>query len=437
MKLIHQDIKAAGRGGFQILRGDSGSGKSTFLNTLDMFLERVNINSILRDREIESALRQMGSTAAELRVVVIEGRDALREVRPKELEAAIHEINSFIRSSNGDRTLIVWPVNADDLEDALVSTCKRVGGDSLLGVDDPSYRFFGPPKTQYLDIASRTVATLNQGASLSDLGVSEERASELTAQAPTIGHFLGLLRKDLVRNQGNVESLLEKERCRLWIAVVAANDPEGDVAGLTRGTASAADIGRLMVATKANIVQDLRKFPEKLGILGAVLDAKILHLPSVTALAIARDFADDDLSAAMGSRGLSVIGKGDAIDRLNDSDLGRAFSGSTMGPRTRGPKAGSNTVDAFRKLSDIASQNDQLLNAAVGRALQAAALITDFKTEKDIGSGLTRYTDVLCDASIGSTRLEFMWRSKAGRADIANYTLMKLYNYGRAIGFLD
>jgi DNA (cytosine-5)-methyltransferase 1 len=30
-----------------------------------------------------------------------------------------------------------------------------------------------------------------------------------------------------------------------------------------------------------------------------------------------------------------------------------------------------------------------------------------------------------------------MWRSKTGRADIANYVLAKLGNYGRAIGLLD
>jgi hypothetical protein len=33
-------------------------------------------------------------------------------------------------------------------------------------------------------------------------------------------------------------------------------------------------------------------------------------------------------------------------------------------------------------------------------------------------------------------RLESMWRSKAGRADIANYVLTKLGLYSKAIGLL-
>jgi energy-coupling factor transporter ATP-binding protein EcfA2 len=438
IKRLHVDLGAAGRGAFLLLRGDSGSGKSTFLNTVGLFLSDVEVKSIPREESVETILRGEGETSEKLRLIIIEGRDALREVSASELESAIHEVNSFLRSKRGERTIVVWPVNTDDLEHAVIETCRRVGSDALLGVAEPSFRFSGPPKSQFLDIASRTLATLNQGASLADLGVSEVRAKELVENAPTIGHFLGLLRKDLLANQAGIEQLLDKERCRLWVVVVAGNDPEGDVGGLTRGASSAADIERLMGATNANIIQDFKKFPEKLGILGAVLDAKILHLPSVTALAISRDFADTKLTDLMVGKGLSVARKMDAGSRLLQSDLARALSSSPMGTRTRGPKPGSNTVEAFRKLTEIAAKADQPLNAALGRALQNLALIDKFETERDLGQGLTRYTDVVCSSStLGIVRIEVMWRASCGRADIANYALTKLYNYGSAIGVLN
>jgi energy-coupling factor transporter ATP-binding protein EcfA2 len=437
IKHVSTDMNAAGRGAFLLFRGDSGSGKSTFLNTLGMFLEGVEVLSISRDQPIEGVLSDAHPTAAKLRVLIIEGRDALREVQAYELESAIHDINAFIRTSDGERTVVVWPVNADDLEDALVETAKRVGGDSLLGVAEPSFRFSGPPVNQFIDIARRTIGTLNQGATLADLGVSDERAQELAASSATIGHFLGLLRKDLLLNQTHVQELLEQERCRLWIVVAAGNDPEGDIAGLTRGTSSTADVERLIGATNANIVEELKGYPDKLGILGAVLDAKILHLPLVTASALARDFADQKLTDAMIAKGLSVVKANDALVRLAQSDIARAFSAIPMGPRTRGPKPGPNSVEAFRKLSEIASKADQLLNAAVGRALMAAGYITNFETEKDLRGTLTRYTDVVCASpSLGIVRLEVMWRASSARADIANYALTKLYNYGRAIGLL-
>ena len=436
IKAIYTDIRAAGRGGFLLLRGDSGSGKSTFLNTLGLFLNGVEVFSITREDKIEDYLRNLSVTAKEIRIVIIEGRDALRDVEPQELEAAIHEINAFIRTANGEKTLVVWPVNSDDLEATLISICKSVGADSLLGTESPSFKFSGPPKEQFVDIASRTIATLNQGSSLAALGVSDERAKELAAKSPTIGHFLNLIRSDLTQNKTAVQKLLSKELCKVWVVVAASNDPEGDIAGVTRDTFSAADIGRLMNATNANIVKDLKKYPEKLGILGTVLDAKILNLPVVTALAVARDFADAKLRTAMTTSDMSTAGDGEAINRLKETDIGRAFRGEPMGTKSVGAKVGSNTEEAFKKLTQIASQNDVMVNEAVGKALQASGLIISFKTEQDLGTGLTRYSDLKCETATGVVRVELMWRAKTSRAEIANYALVKLYNYGQAIGFL-
>lgn len=437
IKTLMADASAAGRGAFLLLRGESGSGKSTFLYTLGLFLKDVEVLAIPSYQEISVALRGTGPTKAGMRAIVIEGRDALRLVGRRDLEDAVHGINTFIRTARGERTVIVWPVNTDDLEALLVDVCASVGGDSLLRVGAPTFRFTGPDRALYLDIAETTVATLNEGASLADLGVSHERAAELAGQANTIGGFLGLLRQDLLNNLTHVETLLERERCRLWIVVASTNDPEGDISGLTRGPFSAADIERLLGATEANVVKELKRFPEKLGILGAVLDAKVLLLPSVTALAIAREFHDESLASQMAHHGLSVAGKKDAVDRVQKSDIGRAFSDASMGPRTRGCKPGSNTEDAFRKLAAIAVSHDGLLNAALGRCLRTAGLIDDFAIEKDLSSGLTRLSDLACRTQTGVVRLEVMWRTKTGRAEIANYTLGKLYNYGRAIGLLE
>jgi archaellum biogenesis ATPase FlaH len=163
---------AAGRGAFLIFRGDSGSGKSTFLNSVGFFVEGVEVLTLSRPDSIEKVLVATQGTAAKLRIVIIEGRDALREITARELEASIHEMNRFLRSHAGERTIIVWPVNADDLESALTTVARRVGTDALLGAGSASYRFVGPPASQYFEIASRTIATLNQGASLADLGVS-------------------------------------------------------------------------------------------------------------------------------------------------------------------------------------------------------------------------------------------------------------------------
>jgi DNA (cytosine-5)-methyltransferase 1 len=138
----------------------------------------------------------------------------------------------------------------------------------------------------------------------------------------------------------------------------------------------------------------------------------------------------------MEAEGMWVVKETRGIERVSDSELGLAFRGEALGTRATGGKPGSNTADAFAKLARIASTDDGLLNKAFGEALVAAGIIDSYELEADLGDGLRRKTDLLCVKAENSIRLEFMWRSKTGRAAIANYVLTKLFNYGRAIGFL-
>jgi DNA (cytosine-5)-methyltransferase 1 len=119
------------------------------------------------------------------------------------------------------------------------------------------------------------------------------------------------------------------------------------------------------------------------------------------------------------------------------SDLAKAFTNEKIGMGTKGAPTGSNSINAFEKLSSIAASNDILLNKAIARALKKAGYILDYKLENDFGYGLTRRTDIFCITKDVPIRLELMWRKKTSQAEIANYVLTKLYNYGKAIGLLN
>jgi DNA (cytosine-5)-methyltransferase 1 len=429
------DMQAAGRGGFMIFRGPSGAGKSTFLNTVGLFREQVTTVRLRRGRDIVTDLAALPATNAP-RIVVLEGREALGKVSQPELEAAMHEVNQFVRTEEGRRTLVVWPTNKDDLTDLLVDLARDLGDETLLDLDEPVTRFTGPAKEDFVGIAERTVAALNDGVSLSGLGISEQLADELAASATTIGSYLTRVRKAAIAAGDQVQGLLVRERYRMWTLVIAGTDVEGDVAALTRGGHSFADVDRLMSATGANVVKDLKEQPDQIGILGTVLDARIFHLDMLTALAVAREFGSKALHDEMKQRGMDVSRDRQAIDRLKSSDLGSVLAGNSMGTRKRGPKAGDNTKEAFAKLADIARQKDGLLNDAVGRGLAAAGLVTDVETEKSLGTELAFMSDLFCIQGGAPLRLEMMWRAKAGRAHVANYVLGKINNYGRAIGLL-
>jgi DNA (cytosine-5)-methyltransferase 1 len=433
------DIRASGRGAFWIFRGQSGSGKSTFLHTAFLFRENVETISILNDTAVAEGLVNLKSIHFQkaYQIIVIEGREALTDFSKEQLERDIHSINNFIRSSYGRSSLIVWTCNTEELQNILIQLANNIGADSLLGVGEPVYSFTGPPSSNYINIANRTIATLNEGASLIDLGISEELSQQLVSRANTIGHYLNLLRQELRKNEKTVKALLDKELCRMWVVVITGNDREDFVTSLTRGRASTADIERLIVATEANVVQELKAYPDKIGILATALDARIIHIPILTVLAIAREYADEKLQDKMKELGMSLKKDSTANERLIKSELAKAFKSETIGLGVPGNKPGESTREAFEKLLSIAQNDDQVVNETLGRALVAGGLVDSYESEVDFGKGLTRRTDLLCETKLGRVRLELMWRKSTGRAEIANYVLTKLYNYGKAIEFLE
>jgi DNA (cytosine-5)-methyltransferase 1 len=434
-----QDMLSAGRGAFLILRGDSGTGKSTFLQTAHLFRSGYVTEAIGSDQDVPTTLQGMKATTANLRIVALEGREALTDVSVQQIERNLHAINSFLRKPVALNTLIVWTCNAADLEEQLLKTAKTIGADALLGIDEQAYRFRGPSREQYKKIAENTIATLNQGATTADLGVSDTEFDDLVSKSETVGKLLGRLRANINEKRTNVSSLLKTEQCKLWVIVVAGNEPDGDVAALTRGRYSAVDIERLMTATDANVVRELKEYPEKIGILATVLDAKVFHIPMLAALDIVRTYASPELREKMKRLGLSdkKTSHTRPVERLEKTDLGRVFAAGPQGTLATGKKPGSHTQESFKKLANIARVSDVLLNRAIGESLKEAGYIQSYDVEVNLGDGLTRLTDLHCQTESGVVRLEMMWRATTSRAEIANYALTKLFYYGRAIGFLE
>lgn len=434
--LLHSEMRASSRGTFLIIRGDSGTGKSTFIHTIGLFRDGVETITFSKDEDVGDSLRTLSPTENKLRIVVFEGREALTDVSNELLEKSIHAINSFVRTPAGELTIVAWPANRDDLAASLASLATEIGAEALIGLGDPVFRFQGPPKEQFIPIVNRTLALLNQGETLHDLGISDGRSVQLVDESTTIGVFLAKVRRDLLANQRQLTTLVKKEICRVWIVVLAGNEPEGDIDALTRGTMYSADIDRMLSVTNANIVADLKEFPEKLGLLGTYLDARVLHVPLLAALAAVRTYASDNLRNTMKNAGMSAAPEKDARERLHDTNLLASFRDKPIGARKVGGKVGPNSVAAFEKLTNIASTNDVQLNRAIAECLKDMGVITGYELEKDFGVGMTRRTDIVATTTTSHIRLEMMWRRRTGRAEIANYVLGKLYNYGKAIGYL-
>lgn len=190
---IYGRMRAAGRGAFLVLRGESGAGKSTFLHTLPFFRENVQTVSVRGDQDVRSYFRDAPTQYSGLVVHVLEEREALKSYTDRELEDWLHAINGYIRSVRGEHSIVVWPCNTDSLRDRIVDLAGRIGAESLLGTGSGVTSFSGPDKDQFVGIAERTLGTLNQGSGLSDLGLTNEDATRCAEESKTIGGFMARL----------------------------------------------------------------------------------------------------------------------------------------------------------------------------------------------------------------------------------------------------
>jgi hypothetical protein len=268
--------------------------------------------------------------------------------------------------------------------------------------------------------------------------MSEDDAQSLAHRAGTIGHFMSLIRNELIENESLVSGLLAREKCRLWTVVAAGGEARSQVTAVTRGTYGHVDMDRLLAATDANVVTELRKYPHRVGMLGTSLDARVFYLDPGTSLAVARLHGAAKLHAHMEARGLATTlqGAGRHRRRIGSTDLGRVLAADRLG----GIRADSRSTEAdereFASLLEIARTNDGHLNRALGEALVADGLIELFESETTVGEGLRFASDLRLVRGGEAIRIEVMWRASVSQADIAKYVLTKLHNYGRAIGYL-
>lgn len=342
------DMASAGRGSLLILRGETGVGKSTFLDTVGLFRAGVVTHRIPPDTDVAAELQALGESSHP-RILVLEGREALGRVSAAAIEETLHLINAYVRTDEARDTLLVWPTNTEELTVWLVALGVRLGGEALFDVGGAIEEFTGPSQDDFPAIAERTVQALNDGASLAALGIADDRAREL-AKAPTIGRYLAEIRKALNANRSNVRRLMLVERYRMWTLVIAGNNPENDVAALTRSSQSYVDVDRLVSATDSNAVKDLKKDPAVLGILGTSIDGRILHMDMVTVLAVARTYGDEQLHDLMRADGMSLTATSaiTPAQRLETSELGRMLRDNSLGTRKVGQKPGGGTKGLSR-----------------------------------------------------------------------------------------
>jgi len=180
--IISKNINTSGKLAFVL--GNPGIGKSTFLHTLNWRshlqirkIVDVNSNNFLNDglNSLFTELNRICENESDkndvgICTIVINYLEYVDEYSEDTIKSFFRKLNGLLRNKP---VLILWPVVNDKDVQKMIDFSQHVSG-TLYQRDRTIIQLTGPELKDYVDIAKRTIKVLNDGAELSDFGLTHE-----------------------------------------------------------------------------------------------------------------------------------------------------------------------------------------------------------------------------------------------------------------------
>jgi hypothetical protein len=191
-KLLHQ-VRNGGMGRFEVFLGNSGSGKTTFFKTLPQVFSEIIVQEIPQEIpliEVADYIRADHTQEQISKIWLIAGREN-PSVQPQEAADFFESLRVLFREDAG-RVLVCWPMSDLSQAEQLSVQAWAIGRDSLVDLTQGLYRFCGPSRITFYEIAEQTLTSLS-GHGLADFGLTAEIAYPLAVESETISEFYARL----------------------------------------------------------------------------------------------------------------------------------------------------------------------------------------------------------------------------------------------------
>jgi hypothetical protein len=380
-------VRDGGGGVIEVFYGLSGSGKTTFLQTLGRFFDGVRVSVFSKDEPL-SGLPKFVETDivpgdGRSRIVLIDRRDNPTAKELAEVEETFGRLLNVFREPNG-AAVVLWPITKAESARQVSETAWRVGRDSMADANSAGqFLFKGVPKEKYWDLADNTSRTLT-GDGLEAYGLIKSQAHDLLPKCETISDFFGHMTEAANRLRDETWSVLKaRSTPHLWVLLpgddVKAVNATADA--LTQGIQSKIDIdkiGEMIDAPdqKALYIADWKDRRGRLAHLLRAIDVRLFSVPPNVSLAAIRSFGDERLKAKLKQPSTNLDASKAALraSRLYKAILREA--GIETPPYAGSRQIGTETVNEYLRVQAVAAKDDKPLNKALG-ALIAACLGED------------------------------------------------------------
>ena len=434
-------MKASNSGAFMVLMGESGIGKTTFLNTLPLYIQNLEVRSIYNNNALDEELDNI-EEGNNPRIIILENRETFQTLSTNQLEKEIHSINRFIRSDKGRDTIIVWPCNGEEMTKEIIQFAGHVGGASIFR-DDTVLEYKGPSRERFIPILKNTYEFFNK-YDISEVGFSDEQIGNVLNSMNkecTIGDFLEKIRTELLNDYDRIEDAKDYvgDIFDLIVCVVAGNNPKSEIEYLTKGDYNIIDIDRLYSSTNANIKTTIGKHKRVCSMMAKEINYKIVSIDWQDALEILRiksESRDEDIESFekyLEDKCKLKLGKSQSqLQTLKTMNLTRSIMGLQYKRKNSFEKS-TYKQETFKGILELAKDNDRKINKKICEVMKENDLINVGRVEESFGNAYQARSDMLCSIPGKYIRVEFMWREKASVADISAYVLNKLYVYCQAM----
>jgi hypothetical protein len=381
-------VRSNGIGAFEVVFGLSGSGKTTFVNTLGKFFGGVEIHEFPKERHLTELPQYIKSKyvpgpESTTRLFLISRRDNPSRQDIDEISQFFSDLVDFFRTPEG-RVLILWTVTRANDADTIAAEAWQAGSDSVVSPETKGlFRFQGLDKVKYqgaADVAARSLS----GDGLEGFGLDQNTINACLQDCDTISDFYGKLNAKAQIIRGQTWSVFkERIRPRLWI-VVPANDPatiDSTVGSLTQGQRGRVDIDLLQEwvddpNNTANYAVEWRKIRHKMAHLFRALDVRLFGMYPNATVAAVRAFGDQSIRDLLQTQS---VAKKTARSTMRNTRLYKELLAELVGsPVVYGGRGNikPDTHREYQRIQVAAEKRDSELNRALG-ALIVSCLIED------------------------------------------------------------